>query len=129
MVKLQALVLLTIVMLTGCGAEDTVVDVPCADIINGCPLPQAGLMVRFDRTPEPMRSFAIEVAWPQVQAVHARFSMVGMDMGPNHYRLLEAGPGRWRAEVMLPACVESQHDWLLTLEADGVRYRLPFRSK
>ncbi len=117
------------VLLAGCGADDAAVAVPCADIVAGCALPQAGLTVRFDRRPQPMRTFAMQVELPRTQSVHARFSMQGMDMGPNRYHLLADGPGRWRAEVMLPACVAGRNDWLLTLEADGTRYRVPFRSE
>jgi len=52
----------------------------------------------------------------------------GMEMGFNRYRLLPDGPGSWQAEVLLPACIQGRKDWLMTLEVDGRRYELPFKS-
>lgn len=122
--------LLLMALLAGCSAgEEQVIAVPCTDIVAGCTLAQAGLQVRFDRTPGAMQAFKLFVALPQAREVHARFSMQGMEMGLNRYRLLADGPGHWQAEVMLPACVQGRRDWLLTLEADGARYQLPFRSE
>jgi hypothetical protein len=100
----------------------------CPDIVQGCALPHAGLHVRFDRPPRPMQAFRVEVELPGVRAVHARFSMRGMEMGLNRYRLLPDGPGRWHAEVMLPACIQGRNDWSLLLEANGSAYEVPFRS-
>jgi hypothetical protein len=102
--------------------------VTCPDIVKGCALAHARLHVRFERQPRPMQAFRIEVTIPDVREVHARFSMRGMEMGLNRYRLLPDGPGRWHAEVMLPACIQGRDDWNLLLEANGSSYEVPFRS-
>lgn len=111
------------------GERDRAIPVPCDDIVAGCALPQAGLHVRFDRQPAALQRFRIFLQLPQAREVHAGFSMRGMEMGFNRYRLLPDGPGRWQAEVMLPACVQGRSDWLMELEADGSRYELPFKSE
>lgn len=109
--------------------RDQVVPVPCPDIVAGCALPATGAQVRFDRKPDTLQRFKVLVAWPDVAEVHASFQMRGMEMGFNRYRLLPDGAGKWRAEVMLPACIQGRKDWLMLLEADGVRYQVPFASR
>lgn len=109
--------------------RDQAVAVSCSDIVAGCALPSTGARVRFDRQPDALRRFTILVTWPDTAEVHASFQMRGMEMGFNRYRLLPDGVGRWRAEVMLPACIQGRKDWLLLLEANGNRYLLPFRSR
>lgn len=108
--------------------QEKTIRVPCEDIVAGCALPQAGLHVRFDRRPAAMQRFKVLVQLPQARAVHASFSMRGMEMGFNRYRLLPDGAGRWQADVMLPACIQGRSDWLMLLEADGRLYELPFRA-
>lgn len=110
------------------GGREKTIPVPCADIVAGCALPQAGLHVRFDRQPAALQRFRIFLQLPQAREVHAGFSMRGMEMGFNRYRLLPDGPGRWQAEVMLPACVQGRSDWLMMVEGDGRRYEVPFVS-
>jgi hypothetical protein len=104
------------------------VAVPCADIVSGCGLPEHGLKVRFDQQPSPMRKFIVLVELPDARDLHARFAMRGMEMGLNRYRLLSDGKGRWKAEVMLPVCVQGRGDWLMLLETAGERYEVPFHS-
>lgn len=110
------------------GGQGRTIPVPCADIVAGCALPQADWHVRFDRQPAVMQRFRVMVQLPQAREAHASFSMRGMEMGFNRYRLLPDGAGGWQAEVMLPACVQGRNDWLMLLEADGRRYELPFKS-
>jgi hypothetical protein len=124
---------LTLALLVGLlfsrtAGQRPAVIVPCTDIVKGCALAHERLHVRFDRQPRPMQAFRIQVALPNVREVHARFSMRGMEMGLNRYRLLSDGPGRWHAEVMLPACIQGRNDWSLVLEANGSSYEVPFRS-
>jgi hypothetical protein len=106
-----------------------VVPVPCEDITAGCALPQAKLKVRFDRQPDALQRFKVFVELSGVSKVHASFSMRDMEMGLNRYRLLPAGPGRWEAEVMLPACIQGRKDWLVRLDAGAARYEVPFSSR
>ena len=100
----------------------------CADIVAGCAVDGVALRVQFDRQPRPLKPFVVNVAWPGVKSVHARFLMPGMEMGLNRYRMLPAGPGSWRAEVMLPACVQGRSDWQIELESERGRYVLPFSA-
>jgi len=55
------------------------------------------------------------------------FSMVGMDMGLNRYRLEAQGDGVWQAQATLPVCAAGRRDWqadLLLTTAAGKRYRV-----
>lgn len=110
-------------------AREQTVALACADIVAGCALPPEHGQVRFDRQPDALQRFRVEVEWPGADEVHASFQMRGMEMGFNRYKLLPAGAGRWRAEVMLPACIQGRKDWLIVLEAEGKSYELPFRSR
>lgn len=109
-------------------APQAVVAVPCADIVAGCSVVDAGLQVAFDQRPQPLRPFLLSVRQPGARELHASFSMRGMEMGFNRYRLLPQAAGAWQAQVMLPACVQGRSDWELLLEIDGVRYALPFSA-
>lgn len=109
--------------------HDQAMAVDCPDIVAGCALPPADAQVRFDQQPDALRRFNIIVTWPGAAEVHASFQMRGMEMGLNRYRLIPDDAGHWRAEVMLPACIQGRKDWLLLLEANGNRYQLPFRSR
>lgn len=103
--------------------------VGCADIVSGCGLPLAGATVRFDRQPDALQRFHVEVVWPRAGELHASFRMLGMEMGYNRYRLIPMADGRWQAEVMLPACIQGRKDWLLMLEAGETRYQISFTSR
>lgn len=109
--------------------REDVVSVPCKDIVAGCVLPINQASLRFDRQPDALKPFRISAEWPGTHEVHASFRMQGMEMGFNRYKLVEAEPGRWRGEVMLPACIQGRKDWLVVLSADGKRYALPFTSR
>ena len=91
----------------------------CADLVKGCA--GAGLTVRMDQVPKVMRPFRLTVTAPAADTVEASFSMAGMEMGFNRYRLIkqagQAGEAPlWQAEVTLPVCVRSRRDWLLLLD-------------
>jgi hypothetical protein len=98
--------------------------VTCPDPLAGCRL-DAGIEIRFSQTPAVMQAFELEVVAPQGAELHASFQMQGMDMGMNRYRLLQEN-GKWRAKVMLPACVQGRRDWILRLEVSGKTYEMPF---
>lgn len=102
--------------------------VPCSDIVAGCALSAADLQVAFDRSPQPLEKFTLRLLHPGARQVQASFSMHGMEMGFNRYRLLAQPDGSWQAQVMLPACVQGRSDWELLLEIDGARYALPFSA-
>lgn len=116
---------------TGCGrsAPNGGV-VSCPDPVAGCRFELGGeaLALRFSESPRPMRPFAMEVEAPRAVAVEADFSMPGMDMLPNRYRLARAPGGHWRATVVLPVCVSGREDWQLALTVGDRRVSVPFTT-
>ncbi|MDN0084421.1 hypothetical protein QU487_16925 [Crenobacter sp. SG2305] len=99
----------------------------CGVLTEGCALPGGGTL-RLAAAPSYRIPFELRLAGVSAkQAPSVEFSMVGMDMGFNRYRLVEDGLGGWRAKVTLPVCTSGGHDWLATLSVDGKRYRLPLR--
>jgi hypothetical protein len=100
--------------------------VMCPDPVTGCRL-DAGVVLRFSTRPTPMQPFELEVEAPDSGAVYAEFGMAGMEMGPNRYRLLQEHD-KWRAKVLLPACVQGRRDWVLRLDVGDRIYVVPFTS-
>ena len=100
----------------------------CDDVVAGCIIPGPGVRVYFDRVPKTMQAFHLLVDWPQAQAVHVSFSMQGMEMGLNRYRLLAQGGGRWDGEIILPACVQGRSDWVMQLQSGDETYALAFSA-
>lgn len=101
----------------------------CVDVVAGCRIPGAAVRVAFDRVPQAMQPFQLRVDWPQARSVHASFSMQGMQMGLNRYRLLAQGPGRWEARIILPACVQGRSDWVVRLESGAETHALAFSTR
>lgn len=100
--------------------------VACQNPLAGCQI-YSGVEVRFSNTPTTMQAFELVVTAPEGGDVYASFQMQGMDMGMNRYRLLREN-GKWRAKVMLPACVQGRRDWLLRLELSGKNYEISFAA-
>lgn len=102
----------------------------CPDLVQGCRVPFRGRMVevRFSSTPVPLRPFDLMVVAPEAGRVSADFSMQGMDMGPNRYTLQRVADGAWHGKIVLPVCVSSTSNWVLTLELDGARLQIPFAA-
>ncbi len=113
-------------LLAACSKPAGVQTVQCADPVAGCRIDEK-IGVRFSEPPATMRKFVLEVEAAEDAAPYASFQMKDMDMGLNRYRLLR-GDSKWRAEVMLPACVRGRHDWVLRLETGGRVYELPFTA-
>ena len=103
----------------------------CQDIVKGCS--GDGLAVRLDQAPQVMRPFKLEVSAPEADSVEASFSMAGMEMGFNRYRLIKQGDQLWDADVTLPVCVRNRKDWLLLLDikegSDRRQVAIAFRSE
>ncbi len=63
-----------------------------------------------------MRSFPIRVKldgdYGEVEQVSVLFTMEGMNMGLNWYRLKEGRAGRWIGQAMLPVCTSGRTDWI-----------------
>ena len=104
------------------------VDVPCADVVAGCVVPEGTVRIAFDRQPTAMKPFRLRVEVANAREVHAGFAMRGMQMGFNRYRLLTGMPGVWQADITLPVCTNGRGDWVMTLEIDCRLYQLPFES-
>lgn len=116
---------LTLLLLAGCAKTPETIPVSCNNPIGGCRLTE-NLELRFLQPPSVMQPFDLEVISTGAD-IHASFQMRGMEMGLNRYRLLREA-NKWRARVMLPACVQGRHDWLLRLEVDGTTYEIPFTA-
>ncbi|MDO4696781.1 MAG: hypothetical protein Q4A49_04545 [Neisseria sp.] len=110
------------------NGQDGVVEADCADIRQGCALPD-GSVISFDESLGLKTPFDIELRGSAAQKVSVSFSMKDMDMGFNRHDL-QLHNGVWQArQVRLPVCVFERHDFLLDVNADGKVYRLPFRAE
>jgi hypothetical protein len=54
-----------------------------------------------------------------VNKVTVGFTMVGMEMGENAFKLVRGADGVWRGQAMLPLCSHGRRDWRATVEAAG----------
>lgn len=106
----------------------------CATPASGCSLQVDGREIRFGMQGElkPLAPFQIwlEIPGAQVTKAEARFTMEGMDMGFNLYRLRPDARGILRATVTLPICVTGRRDWNMILEVEQpgehLRISVPF---
>ncbi|MBI3145407.1 MAG: hypothetical protein HYZ18_09145 [Pseudogulbenkiania sp.] len=106
--------------------EAAVQDVACDPAQSSCRLPN-GMQLQFVTAPKSGQPFEIRLSGEAKDAPAAEFSMRDMDMGFNRYRFV-AQQGGWQARVTLPMCVSQRQDWVMTLEVEGRRYSLPFRT-
>jgi len=109
-------------------AKDVQAD--CATPERGCSLQVDGRMIRFGMQGE-LKSLAPFQIWLEmpdspVAKAEARFTMEGMDMGFNLYRLRPDAQGVLRATVTLPICVTGRRDWNMILEVENLRINVPF---
>lgn len=110
--------------------EDAPQTISCPNPIRSCQFTVADQRVelRFSAPPSGLHPFTIRLLAPAARIVYASFTMRGMDMGFNRYRLLSDGAGTWHAPVLLPACVTGRRDWLLTLTIDDLHVQIPFNA-
>ena len=103
----------------------------CPALPAACRLEVGGhpLELNFSPAPVPLKPFMLNVKAPAARSVFAEFTMVDMDMGANRYRLEAASAGMWKANVTLPVCVAGRSNWIMTLEVDGVKVRVPFTAE
>jgi len=108
--------------------DDTAVTVTCASLTAGCALTVAERTIEFgvDAQPSPMQPFSLWVRAEGSRLVEASFTMEGMDMGFNLYRLRADADGVFRGQVTLPVCVTGRRDWTMTLQVDATRLAVPF---
>jgi hypothetical protein len=75
--------------------------------------------VVFGAEPRALQPFPIQVqleGHQRADSVTAAFSMQGMDMGPNRYRLSADASGGWNADITLPICTSGRTDWVADFE-------------
>ncbi|HHJ15984.1 MAG TPA: hypothetical protein ENJ80_04730 [Gammaproteobacteria bacterium] len=111
-------------------AESLTLSLPC-DIRSGCMARNDELVVdvRFGTVPRALQPFPVQVSVTTGQAVESvaiGFSMRGMDMGLNRYRLVASAPHDWRGDITLPICISGRSDWLADVEvtAGGNKYHV-----
>lgn len=112
-------------------APGKVTTVSCPALPATCRVEAGGhpLELNFSPAPVLLKPFTLNVKTPAARSVFAEFAMVGMDMGVNRYHLESAGAGMWKANVTLPVCVAGSSNWIMTLEVDGVKVRVPFTAE
>jgi hypothetical protein len=111
------------------GPPPSVVNLSCPDPVAGC-VAQIGnraVSVGMAGERKPLKPFQVWVKAAGADAVQASFTMVGMNMGLNHYTLQPDRAGVFRAQVTLPICVSGRREWVLTLDIDEAsRVIMPF---
>lgn len=107
------------------------ISVACPDLRRACQFNIHGQPATVSFSPGPLllKPFMLIVQAQDVRSVSADFAMNGMDMGPNRYRLEPGASGAWQAKIVLPVCTAGQSDWILTLDIDGQKVRVPFAAE
>ena len=101
---------------------------PGCDLQQGCRAGDGSFSVelRFAAPPRAMKAFPVQLrvaAAEAVETVMISFSMQGMDMGLNRYRMVRAANNTWTADVTLPICVSGRSDWIAGVELLTARRR------
>ncbi len=109
------------------GQPDAV-RVVCADLTAGCAHGSGADAIEFgsDQRPNPMQPFHLWLRAAGARAVEASFTMEGMDMGFNLYRLRADEQGVFHATITLPVCVTGRRDWIMNLRIDDTLLAVPF---
>ena len=106
--------------------------ISCPDLSKGCSL-DVGLSISTDHPPQIMLPFKLLINASEMTPAAASFSMQGMDMGLNRYRLIKQENDSWTADVTLPVCIQGRSFWLLELEVEmhskQQRYYVAFNSR
>jgi hypothetical protein len=94
------------------------------------------VLVRFKGKVSALKPFRVEVRVrgrlaPEIREMSLGFTMKGMDMGVNRYRLKRRKDQVWVADVVLPVCTERRNDWHASLDMplDSVIYRAVYRFR
>jgi len=92
-------------------------------------LGEYSLSFRINSVVRPLNPFSVSLeaeGWqPEQAAVY--FSMQGMEMGLNRFKLKQVADV-WQGQAMLPVCTDQRSDWLATVfvSHNGQRYRSVF---
>jgi hypothetical protein len=96
---------------------------PCNVAAEGCTAAndKAQVTVKFDQDFGALKPFKLQLQLDQktpvtVDEITLIFSMNGMNMGLNKYRLIREADGLWTATVTLPICTSGRSDWLAEFE-------------
>jgi hypothetical protein len=110
--------------------EKSIVNIQCGDLTQGCG--NAEVQIKTDRSPQVMKPFHLYVKAAGVKSLAVDFSMQGMPMGLNRYRLIQQADVVWYGEVILPACVQGRSDWLMEVDVTTTKaerlYHVAFQS-
>jgi hypothetical protein len=112
-------------------AARVAVNLPCPDPVAGCTALVGNRMVSVGmaRERKPLKAIQVWVKAVGAGTVQASFTMVGMNMGLNHYTLRPDAAGVFHAEVILPVCVSGRREWVMTLDIDDtIRVSMPFTA-
>lgn len=127
--------LATLVIWRGAKTEappPAAVSLPCPSPAAGCAIQigKRAIRVGLSGTLKPLKPFQVWVSAPGADEVKASFTMVGMNMGFNHYTLRPDSAGVFRAQVTLPTCISDRRDWVMTLDIDTTtRLAMPFATE
>ena len=121
--------LLLVVVLAGIAISSYWLKRPI-EALAGCTFNHHGAPIKviFSTQPAPLGAFDVRIHAPGANTISAAFQMNGMDMGFNQYHMRPVENNLFAAQVTLPVCVSGRRDWTMTLNVDGSRYALPFRS-
>lgn len=101
------------------------------DVRRGCTLPD-GVYVKFGGTGAAKQPFDVELrnVPAAVGETGISFSMKGMDMGFNRFKLAPQGGGVWKAEqIRLPFCVQNRRDYLADIHIGGEVFQVEFSAQ
>jgi len=129
---------LAAILAAGCDDKPpTALPVSVLDVPAGCDLAQGcratgeriSLQVQFDAPAVALQPFPISLHISS-DTVMLTFSMRGMDMGLNRYRLSGNARSGWKGNVTLPICVSGRSDWIalfeLTTATRKYQVQMPF---
>ncbi len=96
---------------------------PCNIATDGCTAgnDNVQLFVKFDQNFGALKPFKLQLQLDhktqvKVEEITLIFSMNGMNMGLNKYRLIRKNDALWVATVTLPICTSGRSDWIAEFE-------------
>ena len=111
--------------------EMTAIPQAVCNVHAGCTLP-GGATVKFSDRVYAKQPFDIRInnVPLQVQEVFVSFSMSGMDMGFNRYKLVRQADGSWAAnQIRLPVCVQNRRDYLVDIHIGDEVFQTAFTAE
>lgn len=91
------------------------------------------IVFRLDESVHYLKPFQVNVIpygfeQTTIKSITTTFSMLGMEMGLNQFKMSEIGTGQWQGQVILPVCSSRRTDWIVEvlLETDESLYRAEY---